>query len=218
MTPLPAPRAVMMMPLAATARRVGTAQRSTCGAKLIQASVQQYDRPESLPRCDVWALELDGALCQFSESACELAWRLHRICALSSRLNMPSQMASAAPSTSAPPVRRAKPANAPAPVPSPAAPASAPLVHEAPPGRRFYFAFGANLSPTVLLRRNLRPNATVVGTVINHKLVFQHGGGADVSPRSTAHERLRNTQQPRRPEAPAAVTSWPGIGFMQQRL
>jgi hypothetical protein len=52
-----------------------------------------------------------------------------------------------------------------------------PVLNRSPPGRVFYFAFGANVNPVVLKRRNLIPKTSTTGTVHNFKLVFNHVGG-----------------------------------------
>lgn len=46
------------------------------------------------------------------------------------------------------------------------------------PGRAYYFGFGANLSPTVMARRNLKPKMALVGYAPGYQLFFQHIGGA----------------------------------------
>jgi hypothetical protein len=48
---------------------------------------------------------------------------------------------------------------------------------KAPSGKTFYFAYGANLNPTVVKNRKLAPTQTIAGHVNNCKLYFQHIGG-----------------------------------------
>ena len=55
-----------------------------------------------------------------------------------------------------------------------------PRVWEAPQGRQYYFAFGANVSQQVLARRRLQPLQSAVGTVRDHKLFFDHIGGTSL--------------------------------------
>lgn len=64
----------------------------------------------------------------------------------------------------------------PAPVPRPA---SRPVTQfiSPPPGREFYFGFGANMAPRVVLKRKLYPTSATPATLNNHKLYFNHIGG-----------------------------------------
>ena len=50
-------------------------------------------------------------------------------------------------------------------------------MRKAAPGRVLYFAFGANVDSAVVQRRGLKPASSEKGTLLNHKLYFNHVGG-----------------------------------------
>jgi hypothetical protein len=65
--------------------------------------------------------------------------------------------------------------------PTPKAPKSAgpvPQFISPPPGRDFYFGYGANMAPRVVKRRNISPDSALPAMLPNHKLYFNHIGGA----------------------------------------